>query len=266
MQVSSAGEKPFSAAPPPDEADPFGETSGEGLPRGLVRRFADRVLVKTTNACFMHCRHCTRRWLLRDGATVSTPAAIEACVRYVESHGEIRDVLLSGGDVLTLPDDKVMEFVDAFASLGQIDIVRVCTRAPCANPARITRKLAKALGKSGKVWVNTQFNCVDEVTPEAHRAAKILVEAGIPVGCQTVLLKGVNDSTEQLLALFRALTAARIRPYYVFSCDPVAGTERFRVPLAKARRMERECAESIGGLSMPRFVRDLPGAKRKIPL
>ena len=114
--------------------------------------------------------------------------------------------------------------------------------------------------------MNTQFNCADEVTDEAKKAAALLVNAGIPVSCQTVLLKGVNDSTEEMLKLLRALSAARIRPYYVFMCDPVAGTERFMVPLETARQIENGCAERIGGLSLPRFVRDIPGSKRKTPI
>jgi lysine 2,3-aminomutase len=184
----------------------------------------------------------------------------------VRSRKRVRDVLLSGGDVLTLPDEKVLEFVDAFASLEQIDIVRVCTRALSTNPARVTKRLAKALSKSKKVWVNTQFNCADELTEEAVRAAGILVDSGIPVSCQSVLLKGVNDTPRKMLSLLKGLSAARIRPYYVFMCDPVAGIERFRVGIEKAREIEKYCAENIGGLSLPRFVSDIPSAKRKEPI
>lgn len=246
--------------------DPFGELTHASKCYGLKQRFPDRVLVMTSDACFMNCRHCTRRGLLGKAQVVKTAAQLAACVDYVRSHPKVRDVLLSGGDILTLSDREVMRFVNAFAALEQVDMVRVCTRAVCTNPGRVTRRLAKALGRSGKVWVNTQFNCSDEVTPEAREAARLLVEAGIPVSCQTVLLKGVNDSAAEMLKLFRALTAARIRPYYVFTCDPVAGIDRFRVPLEKARRIERVCAESIGGLALPRFVSDLPGARRKTPV
>ena len=246
--------------------DPFGELGEASKVKGLKQRFPDRVLVMTTEKCFVNCRHCTRQGLFGRTKTVEDAADLARCVEYVKAHPKIRDVLLSGGDVLTLPDAKVLEFVDAFARLGQIEMVRVCTRALCANPVRVTARLAKALGRTRKVWVNTQFNCADEVTPEARVAAARLVDAGVPVSCQTVLLKGVNDSADEMISLFRALTSARIRPYYVFMCDPVAGIEEFRVPLAKAREIERKCAESIGGLSMPRFVKDVPGARRKMPI
>lgn len=247
-------------------ADPFGEKGRAWRCKGLKQRFADRVLVMTTNRCFMNCRHCTRRGLLADAETIETKADLDNAVAYVRRHPKVRDVLLSGGDVLTLGDEKVIGLVDAFAELAQIDIVRVCTRALSANPLRITRALASRLGKTGKVWVNTQFNSADEVTSEARLAAERLVKAGIPVSCQTVLLKGVNDSGPKMLRLFRALSAARIRPYYVFMCDPVPGIERFRVPAEKALEIERYAAERIGGLSLPRFVADIPGAARKIPV
>ena len=246
--------------------DPFGEPGSARRCWGLKQRFPDRVLVMTSDRCFVNCRHCTRRGLLERAEVVRTPEQLSACVEYVRSRPRVRDVLLSGGDILTLSDREVMRFVDAFAALGQIDVVRVCTRAVSVNPERITAKLAKALGRSKKVWVNTQFNCADEVTEEARRAAARLVDAGVPVGCQTVLLKGVNDSAAKMLALFKALSAARIRPYYVFQCDPVTGIDHFRVPLEKAKDIERRCAERIGGIALPRFVADIPGAKRKLPL
>ena len=223
-------------------------------------------LIMTSDRCFMNCRHCTRQGLLGQAQVVKTDEQLKGCVDYVKAHPKVRDVLLSGGDILTLSDREVLRFVDAFAALPQVELVRVCTRAPSTNPGRITAKLAKALGKSKKVWVNTQFNCADEVTSEARHAAALLVEAGIPVSCQTVLLKGVNDSATEMLKLLRALTAARIRPYYVFTCDPIAGIDHFRVPVEKAREIERKCAESIGGLALPRFVSDIPGAKRKVPV
>jgi lysine 2,3-aminomutase len=184
----------------------------------------------------------------------------------VKSHPDVRDVLLSGGDPLVLPDDEVLRFVEAFAALDQIEVVRLCTRAPCVNPSRVTEALAQRLRSCGKVWVNTQFNCAGEVTDEAAAACGRLVDHGIPVSCQTVLLAGVNDSVGAMLALFRALQRARVRPYYVFQCDPVAGVSHFRVPIEKAQEIAAACAERIGGLALPRFVADQPCALRKVPI
>ena len=248
--------------------DPFGEDDGDASPGcfGLKQRFPDRVLVMASNACFMNCRHCTRRWLLRHAEVVRSDEELAACTTFVQEHPKVRDVLVSGGDPLVLPDEEVMRFVRAFADLRQVEVVRLCTRAPCANPSRITRELAASLGESGKVWVNTQFNHADEVTAEAAAACAMLVESGIPVSCQTVMLAGVNDSADAMVDLFRALQRARVRPYYVFQCDPVAGLSHFRVPVERALQIERECAERIGGLGLPRFVADVPGAPRKTPL
>ena len=246
--------------------DPFGEQDEAAGIYGLKQRFPDRVLVMTSDSCFMNCRHCTRKGLLAEAEVVRTDEELQSCVGYVNSHPDVRDVLLSGGDPLVLPDDEVLRFVEAFAALDQIEVVRLCTRAPCVNPSRVTAALAQRLRSCGKVWVNTQFNCAGEVTDEAAAACGRLVDHGIPVSCQTVLLAGVNDSVEAMLALFRALQRARVRPYYVFQCDPVAGVSHFRVPIEKAQEIAAACAERIGGLALPRFVADQPGALRKMPI
>ena len=247
--------------------DPFGELSPKkGLPPGLKQRFPDRVLVMTTDRCFGACAHCTRKFILGKTPVVDTPAKLAACVDYVRRHPKVRDVLLSGGDVLTLPDAQVLRLVDAFAALDQVEVIRICTRAPVDRPDRITDRLARQLARSRKVWANVHVNTAAEARKAAAAAAR-LVDRGIPVSSQTVLLRRVNDTPGKMLALLRALSAARIRPYYVFQCDPVAGLfERFSVPLEKAKAIEAYCAERIGGLALPRFVADLPGSKRKMPL
>jgi len=249
--------------------DPFGELAPRrSLPLGLKQRFPDRVLVMTTDRCFCACPHCTRKFILGKSPVVDSPERLAACVEYVKRHPKVRDVLLSGGDVLALPDAKVAKFVEAFAKLDQIEVVRICTRAPVVSPARITARLARLLRRvgRGKVWANVHINTAEEARL-AREAAARLVDCGIPVSSQTVLLRGVNDTPRKMLALLRALSAARIRPYYVFQCDPVEGLqERFGVPLARAKEIEAYCAERIGGLALPRFVADLPGAKRKTPL
>lgn len=244
-------------------ADPFSEKTSAACCYGVKQRFPNRVLVMTSDRCAMNCRHCTRKGLLHQAEVIRTARQLKEAVEYVKQHPLIREVLLSGGDPLMLADAKVMAFVNAFASLPQIDAVRIGTRMPVVNPRRITAALAKKLGACRKVWVNTQFNHVSELTFEAVAACGRLVEAGIPVSNQSVLLSGVNDSVEAMIALCSALQRARVRPYYVFQCDPVAGIAHFRVPLAKARRIARELPRHLGGLALPRFVRDVPGSPCK---
>jgi len=248
------------------EADPFAETGRAACCHGLKQRFPDRVLVMAHDRCAMACRHCTRKGLLRGAEVVRTPAQLAAAVAWVKAHPAVREVLLSGGDPLLLPDARLLAFVRAFARLPQIDAVRIGTRAPVTLPMRVTEALARELGAFKKVWVNTQFNHVRELTSAAAAACGRLVDAGIPVSNQSVLLKGVNDSVEALFDLCAALQRARVRPYYVFLCDPVGGISHFRVPLRRARQIERALALRLGGLALPRFVRDVPGAPCKQPL
>ena len=247
--------------------DPFDELKKRrSLPEGLHQRFPDRVLVMTTDRCFARCPHCTRTFILGKAPLADTTAKIAACVRYVKAHKKVRDVLLSGGDVLTLPDARVFDLVEAFAALEQVEVIRICTRALVDAPTRVTDALAAGLAKSRKVWVNVHINTAAEAC-RAREAAARLVERGLPVSSQTVLLKGVNDTPRKMLALLQTLSAARIRPYYVFQCDPIEELqERFGVSLEKAREIESYCAARIGGLALPRFVVDQPGAKRKIPI
>lgn len=244
-------------------ADPFAEKTKAACCYGVKQRFPDRVLVMTSDQCAMNCRHCTRKGLLHQAEVIRTAKQLVVAVVYVKKNPRVREVLLSGGDPLMLSDAKVLAFVKAFAALPQIDAVRIGTRMPAVNPVRITAVLAKKLGVFKKVWVNTQFNHVSELTPEAISACGRLVESGIPVSNQSVLLKGVNDSVEEMVALCSALQRARVRPYYVFQCDPIAGIAHFRVSLAKARRIARELPKHLGGLALPRFVRDIPGSPCK---
>jgi len=247
-------------------ADPFAEKTRAACCFGLKRRFPDRVLVMAHDQCAMACRHCTRKGLLESAEVIRTPAQLAAAVTWVKAHPEVREVLLSGGDPLLLSDRRILTFVRAFAQLPQIDAVRIGTRVPATLPMRVTPELARKLGAFKKVWVNTQFNHVREITPEAVEACARFVEAGIPVSNQAVLLKGVNDSVEALFDLCTGLQRIRVRPYYVFLCDPVAGIAHFRVPARRARQLERELAVRVGGLALPRFVVDLPGSRRKAPL
>ncbi len=247
-------------------ADPFAEKTRAACCYGLKQRFPDRVLVMAHDRCAMACRHCTRKGLLENAEVVRTPAQLAAAVAWVKSHPSVREVLLSGGDPLLLSDARILAFVRAFARLPQIDAVRIGTRVPATLPMRITESLARKLGAFKKVWVNTQFNHARELTPDAVAACGRLADAGIPVSNQCVLLRGVNDSADALFDLCTALQRARVRPYYVFMCDPVAGIAHFRVALRRARQIERELAVRVGGLALPRFVIDLPGSSRKLPI
>jgi len=250
---------------PNDVPDPFEETSAPPVP-GLVHRFPDRVLVVAATACAMRCRHCTRKNLLRGEHAVPDAAQLDAIVEYILARPAVREVLLSGGDPLLLEDDALAALVDRFASLPQIDAVRIGTRVPSTLPMRVTAALADALGRTKKLWVNTQFNHALEVTPEAAEACALLVDHGIPVSNQNVILAGVNDTADALVDLFSALQRIRVRPYYAFVGDPVTGTAHFRVSLERAAELERDVAARIGGLAFPRFVRDVPGAPRKVPV
>ena len=247
--------------------DPFDEAEREreaGV-KGVVQRFEDRVLIRVTSQCAVACRHCTRKGPLSNG-TCGVLENVPAAVEYVRSRPNIREVLLSGGDALMLRDGEICNLVATFASLPHVDAVRIGTRLPVVLPSRITRSLARGLGQTKKVWVNTQFNHPAELTPQSAKACGRLVDAGIPVSSQGVLLRGVNDDADLLTALFSGLQRMRVRPYYMFMCDRVAGTSHFHVDAQRARELERAVAERLGGLAVPRFVADRPGAKCKTPV
>ncbi len=250
---------------PTDTEDPFEELGAHSPIAGLVHRFPDRVLVIVSEVCAMRCRHCTRKNLL-GLHHVPDDEEIEKIRDYITGDGKIREVLLSGGDPLMLSDELFLRRLEAFTSLPQIYSVRIGTRIPCVYPMRITDDLVAAMGKSKKVWINTHFNHPKEITKEAETACAKLVDAGIPVSCQTVLLKGINDNPDTLELLFRELQRIRVRPYYAFAGDPVKGTAHFRVTREEARLLERTVAGRIGGLALPRFVVDDPAAMRKEPV
>ncbi len=243
-------------------ADPFEEAAHAPVP-GLVHRFPDRVLVLTSVRCAVNCRHCTRKNDLDGRAVVNDPPGLRRAVDYVRAAPGVREVILSGGDPLLASDTAILRHVRAFGALEQLDAIRIGTRTPATLPMRITPALAQALGESKKVWVNTQFNHASELTPEAAEACGRLVDAGIPVSNQAVLLRGVNDSVEALVRLCSGLQRIRVRPYYVFIGDPVAGTAHFRVSAKRAAELADALAQRVGGLAMPRFVADIPGAASK---
>lgn len=250
---------------PGGSADPFNEMRACPVP-GVVQRFRDRVLAMASDQCATHCRHCTRRHILPAQTGVRTTADLRRVLAFLRASPRVREAILSGGDPFLLDDTALLRMVRALTALPQIDAVRIGTRVPVVLPMRVTPALARGLGASGRVWVNTQFNSVREITPEAAEACGRLVDAGIPVSNQSVLLRGVNDTTEDMVALCAALQRNRIRPYYVFLCDDVSGTGHLRVSNRRARAIADGVARRLGGLAVPRFVADLPGAPYKMPI
>jgi len=247
------------------DADPLDEEGTSPVP-GLVRRYPDRAVILTTNACPAYCRFCTRK--RRVGSRAPTWfSERRAVLAYLRAHPEIRDVLVSGGDPLILPTPALARLLDDLEALTTLEVIRVATRAPVTLPQRLDDDaLVARLARSRRVWVNTQINHPDELTEEARRALGRLVDAGIPVGNQAVLLRDVNDDPELLAALFRACVAARVRPYYLFVCEPGRGTAHFRLPVARAVALHGTLRGRVSGLAIPTLALDLPGAAGKVSL
>ena len=240
------------------EEDPFGD--GERMPvPGLVQRFADRVLVVGCRHCATYCRHCTRKNVLGRIDVGRSREAVDGMVRYIEGQRQIREVIISGGDPLLMDNESLMMMIGKFRELEQIESIRIGTRLPVVLPMRIDDELAELLARYRPLWINTQFNHPVELTDEATVACERLLSRGIQVSNQCVLLKGVNDELEVMRDLCAGLQRNGIRPYYVFSCDPVTGTTHFRVSLDKARAIRDGLQELLGGLAIPRFVVDRPG-------
>lgn len=239
--------------------DPFGETAQAAVAPGIKQRYPDRLLAMMNVTCSTYCRHCTRRGLLETACR----ADLETLVEAVKARPTVREVLLSGGDPLLLPDAEVVRWVDALTALPQLDAVRLCTRTPVVLPMRWTESLVEALARSGRVWVQTQFNHPRELTETAEIAAARLVNHGIPVSNQSVLLRGINDDPAVMTTLCAGLQRRRIRPYYLFLCDPISGIGHFRTTVEHARALRQHLLEHLGGLACPRVVADLPEAIHK---
>ncbi|MCX7820013.1 MAG: KamA family radical SAM protein [Kiritimatiellae bacterium] len=241
--------------------DPFDEL-GHRVAPGLVRRYRDRAAFWATGECAVRCRHCTRRNELGD----PPPRNPTAAVRWLRQHPEVRELLITGGDPLTLEDAELDRLLAAFRSVPSLEVLRLGTRMPVVLPMRITRALCRMLRRHAPLWVHTHFNHPAELTAAALAACGRLVDAGIPLGNQTVLLRGVNDTVETLGALFRGLVRARVRPYYLLHCDPVRGAGHFRVPLRRALHLVETLRGRLSGLAMPTFVVDMRGGRSKTPL
>ncbi len=246
--------------------DPFGEEAYSPVPR-LVHRYPDRALFMTTSRCATHCRHCMRKrnWQCFDGKP--SEDVLSAAVEYVSKHREIREILISGGDPLTLEDDEIVHVLKAFATVEHLEMLRVGSRIPVVMPQRLTEALCEILGGCGKtVWLAAHFNHPAELSEESRQAVERLLRHGVPVVNQSVLLKGVNDDVETLRLLFTGLLKMKVKPYYLFHGDPIEGTMHFRTGVERGLELMAALRNRVSGMAMPAFSFDLPESGGKIRL
>jgi lysine 2,3-aminomutase len=250
-----------------EEEDPLQEERDSPVP-GLVHRYPDRVLFLTTGFCSVYCRYCTRSRLVGNhgGEYRFNMKQWEDAIGYIERHPEIRDVLLSGGDPLTLPDSRIEWLLQRLRSIDHVEIVRIGSKVPAVLPQRITPALVRMLRRYHPLWMSLHFTHPDELTPETAMACNRLADAGIPLGSQTVLLKGVNDSVEVMTRLNQGLLKYRVRPYYLYQCDPVQGSSHFRTTVDKGLEILAGLRGYTTGYAVPHYVIDAPGGGGKIPL
>lgn len=252
----------------PDEADdPLSEDQDTSVP-GLVHRYPDRVLFLTTGTCSTYCRYCTRSRMVGQagGEYQFSTRQAEQALAYIEAHPEIRDVLLSGGDPLTIGDEKLDWLLGRLHSIPHVEFVRIGTKVPVVLPMRITPKLTAMLRRHHPLWLSVHVTHPAEFTPEATEALARLADAGIPLGSQTVLLKGINDSVDTMKLLMHGLLKRRVRPYYIYQCDPITGSAHFRTPVSKGLEIVDALRGHTTGYAVPTFVIDAPGGGGKIPL
>ncbi|MGI6072022.1 MAG: lysine 2,3-aminomutase [Lachnospiraceae bacterium] len=250
---------------PYEDADPLHEDVDSPCP-GLTHRYPDRVLLLITDMCSMYCRHCTRRRFAGQHDASIEWEQIEKCIDYVRNHPEVRDVLLSGGDCLMVGDDFLERIISSLREIPHVEIVRLGSRTPVVCPQRITPELCNMLKKYHPVWLNTHFNHPNELTPEATKACAMLADAGIPLGNQSVLLAGVNDCVFVMRKLVNGLVKMRVRPYYIYCCDPSMGLSHFRTPVSKGVEIIEGLRGHTSGFCIPTFVVDAPGGGGKTPV
>jgi lysine 2,3-aminomutase len=231
----------------------------------ITHRYPDRALFLVSPVCATYCRFCTRRRKVGDPEKIPM-SQLESAFQYLEQHTEIRDVIMSGGDPLLLSDRRIDELCKRLRAIKHIEVIRIGSRIPCHLPERITPELCAILKQYHPLYINTHFNHPDELTPAAVRALGMLADAGIPLGCQTVLLKDVNDDPAVMKRLMQKLLVARVRPYYIYMCDQVAGAEHFRTTVEKGLEIIKALRGWTSGLAVPHFVIDAPGGGGKIPL
>lgn len=250
---------------PEDQLDPLSEDEDSPVP-GLTHRYPDRVLFLITDMCSMYCRHCTRRRFAGQKDASAPRERIDRALEYIESATEVRDVLLSGGDALMVGDKNLEYILKRLRAIPHVEIVRIGSRAPVVLPQRITPELVEMLAKYHPVWLNTHFNHPNEITEESKLACERLANAGIPLGNQTVLLRGINDCPNVMKKLVHELVKIRVRPYYIYVCDLSQGISHFRTPVSKGIEIIEALRGHTSGYCVPTFVVDAPGGGGKIPV
>jgi lysine 2,3-aminomutase len=246
--------------------DPLGEDEDTPVP-GLVHRYPDRVLFLVTDYCSTYCRYCTRSRMVGKNCRQRFSARrLEKAIAYIAARPEIRDVLVSGGDPLTLPDDKIEWLLSRLRRIPHVELLRIGTKAPVVLPQRITPELVGMLRRYHPLWVSIHFTHPEELTPETARACERLADAGIPLGSQTVLLAGINDDVDTMKRLVQGLLRIRVRPYYLYQCDPIVGSAHFRTPVSKGLEIIKGLRGHTTGYAVPNYVIDAPGGGGKIPL
>ena len=248
-----------------DMDDPLHEDTDSPVP-GLTHRYPDRVLLLITDMCSMYCRHCTRRRFAGQHDDVMPMDRVDAAIEYIRNTPVVRDVLLSGGDCLLVSDERLEYIISKLREIPHVQVIRLGSRTPVVLPQRITPALADMLKKYHPVWLNTHFNHSKEVTPEAQEAIRLLADAGIPLGNQSVLLRGVNDCVHVMRDLVHNLVRMRVRPYYIYQCDLSVGIEHFRTPVSKGIEIIEGLRGHTSGYAVPTFVVDAPGGGGKIPV
>ena len=253
-------------ARPEETPDPIGDRAHSPV-EGIVHRYPDRVLLKLTHVCAVYCRFCFRREMIGPGEPPLTPRQLDAALAYIAAHPEIWEVILTGGDPLVLSPRRLKQVVGRLSRIEHVKIVRVHTRVPVADPARITPELVRALKAKGKAtYVVLHTNHTRELTDDAREACARMIDAGIPMLSQSVLLKGVNDDPQTLGALMRALVECRIKPYYLHHGDLAPGTSHLRTSIERGQELMRALRGRLSGLCQPSYVLDIPGGHGKSPI
>lgn len=250
---------------PFEMADPLGEEGHSPVP-GIVHRYPDRALFLVTEFCSTYCRYCTRSRLVGKSGHRSDLGSWQKALEYIRAHPEVRDVLLSGGDPLTLPDMKIEWLLSQLRAIPHVEIVRIGTKVPAVLPQRITPALVRMLRRYHPLLMSLHFAHPDEITPETSAALGRLADGGIPLGSQTVLLAGVNDDVATMKSLVHGLIRNRVRPYYLYQCDPIPGSTHFRTPVARGLDIIQGLRGHTSGYCVPTYVIDAPGGGGKVPL